>query len=558
VLEDIFLRCDQEGSQATTTFHLTPIVVVVGPNGSGKSLLLRELETFFIPRHLWGISERVLVDRVTLNVDWEAVRTDSYVFTEDEQNKRQWGTTGTFQAFKFDPRIQGEQRFNAIGLDQITQAAAGNVGILEQVMANLLAVYTIRLDGRTRFQLISPRSTDDLQARPTSHLSVIFRNPAVRLTVRRLVYDAFGTYFVIDPTAIQQLRIRLSTCPPSRDEEEQSLTEEARRFHAAAQLIENCSDGVQAYTGIMCAMCAGSYKLTLIDEPEAFLHPPLARRLGRETARLAGENGGQLLAATHSSDFLLGCVESGWPVTVLRMSYVNRSAQPRLVDPQQLLRFLKHPLFRSANVVSGLFHDGVVVTESDNDRAFYSEIYGRLRQEELGLPDILFLNAQNKQTAREIFGPLRRFGVPAAVVFDIDIIKDRFSETLDAAQVPTPSRAPWGQWRSAVKDAFVAADIDMKQPYALNRLPSDTQTAANDLFDQLDQYGVFVVRNGELEAWLASVGITAKKTDWAVAMLERLGEPKGSTAYIPTGDDDVRRFVRDIAVWVRSPARKGT
>jgi ABC-type cobalamin/Fe3+-siderophores transport system ATPase subunit len=558
VLEDIFLRCGQEGCQATTTFHLTPIVVVVGPNGSGKSLLLRELETFFIPRHMWGISERVLVDRVTLNVDWEVVRSDSHVFTEDEQNKRQWGATGTFQAFRFDPRIQGEQRFAAIGTDQITQAAAGNVGILEQVMANLLAVYTIRLDGRTRFQLISPRNTDDLQARPTSHLSVIFRNPAVRLTVRRLVYDAFGTYFVIDPTAIQQLRIRLSTCPPSRDEEEQSLTEEARRFHAAAQLIENCSDGVQAYTGIMCAMCAGSYKLTLIDEPEAFLHPPLARRLGRETARLAGENGRQLLAATHSSDFLLGCVESGWPVTVLRMGYVNRSAQPKLVDPQQLVRFLKHPLFRSANVVSGLFHDGVVVTESDNDRAFYSEIHGRLRQEELGLPDILFLNAQNKQTAREIFGPLRRFGVPAAAVFDIDIIKDRFSETLDAAQVPTPSRAPWGQWRSAVKDAFVVADIDMKQPYALNRLPGDTQTAANDLFDQLDQYGVFVVRNGELEAWLASAGITAKKTDWAVAMLERLGESKDSTAYIPTGDDDVWRFVRDIAAWVRSPARKGT
>jgi hypothetical protein len=240
------------------------------------------------------------------------------------------------------------------------------------------------------------------------------------------------------------------------------------------------------------------------------------------------------------------------------MSYANRSAQPKLVDPQQLLRFLKHPLFRSANVVSGLFHDGVVVTESDNDRAFYSEIYSRIRQEEPGLPDVLFLNAQNKQTAREIFGPLRRFGVPAVAVLDIDVIKDRFSETLHAAGVPMASQGPWGQWRSVVKGAFESAGIDMKERNALTKLPSDAQNAANDLFDQLDQYGVFVVRNGEVEAWLANLGITSKKTDWAVAILERLGEPAGSPNYVGTGNDDVWSFVRDIAAWVRDSRRKGT
>ncbi len=240
------------------------------------------------------------------------------------------------------------------------------------------------------------------------------------------------------------------------------------------------------------------------------------------------------------------------------MSYTNRSAQPRVVDSHQLLRFLKHPLFRSANVVSGMFHDGVVVTESDNDRAFYSEIYSRVRQDEPGLPDILFLNAQNKQTAREIFGPLRRFGVPAAAVLDIDVIKDKFSETLDAAGVPAPSQAPWGMWRRVVKDAFESAAIDMKQRYALARLSSDAQTAANDLFDQLAQYGVFVVRNGEVEAWLPNLNVTSKKTDWAVAMLERLGEPMKSPDYVPTGNDDVWRFVRDIVAWVGNPRRKGT
>ena len=41
---------------------------------------------------------------------------------------------------------------------------------------------------------------------------------------------------------------------------------------------------------------------------------------------------------------------------------------------------------RSANVVSALFHDGVVVTEGDNDRVFYAEIYHRLASQEKGYP----------------------------------------------------------------------------------------------------------------------------------------------------------------------------
>jgi len=43
--------------------------------------------------------------------------------------------------------------------------------------------------------------------------------------------------------------------------------------------------------------------ITLLDEPEAFLHPPQMRRLS-ET--LSSEVKGQLIVATHSSDILRG------------------------------------------------------------------------------------------------------------------------------------------------------------------------------------------------------------------------------------------------------------
>jgi len=50
----------------------------------------------------------------------------------------------------------------------------------------------------------------------------------------------------------------------------------------------------------------------------------------------------------------------------------------------------------------------LLLTESDNDRAFYAEIYYRLAEQEKGYPSLLFVNAQNKQTIRDIIGPCAR------------------------------------------------------------------------------------------------------------------------------------------------------
>ena len=43
---------------------------------------------------------------------------------------------------------------------------------------------------------------------------------------------------------------------------------------------------------------------------------------------------------------------------------------------------------------------------------------------EWGIPNCLFLNAQNKQTVRTVIRPLRQLGIPAAGIVDIDVLKD--------------------------------------------------------------------------------------------------------------------------------------
>ncbi len=100
---------------------------------------------------------------------------------------------------------------------------------------------------------------------------------------------------------------------------------------------------------------------------------------------------------------------------------------------------MRDPLLRSSGAINGIFYEAVVVTEADRDRAFYDEINHRnVTFSKEGIRDCLFLNAQNWQTTARIVGPLRRLGVAAAAIIDLDIVSNdksaSFQTLLEAAQ----------------------------------------------------------------------------------------------------------------------------
>jgi hypothetical protein len=549
LLEEITLKFTEAGD---LTLDCSVTTIFVGPNNAGKSLLLRELQA-------------------TLNApgfphDLKLLK--DYTFT--------WPTPGNL-----DSTLEKFTAPNNLGLppDRIVLRKVDPGGTVDQVeltrtvvvdivsqktnkqwfAAHVVRFGVIRLDGRSRFVLTDDQQGGDLLAPPTNVLSHLFANDAARKKAREIVKDAFGVYLTIDPTYVGNLRIKLSTVAPPSDE--QSLNQQARDFHRAALHIKDASDGVQAFTGIVAAVLSGEFHTILVDEPEAFLHPPLARKLGRHLTRIAANRGGTLMAATHSADFLMGCVEAGKPVQVVRLEHQNGKSNGRLVDAAKLSQFFRSPLMRSANVIGGLFHDGVVVTESDNDRAFYAEVYHRLAAENEDYPAILFVNAQNKQTMRDIVGPLREFGIPAAAIADIDLVKDGgkvWGSWMDACQIPSALHAGLGQNRASIKQALNDSGKDMNRDGGIEILGVADKTAAQHFFDQLDKFGLFAVRRGELESWLPSLGVSGKKTDWTVAMLQALGDDPAKTEYIKPANGDVWDFMRAIVAWIQDPGRAGT
>lgn len=255
---------------------------------------------------------------------------------------------------------------------------------------------------------------------------MLFRNDVKRKRVRDIVKDALNFIFTVDPTNPGHVRVRLNNREPASTEEERGLHEHAVAYHSKSSPIEHASDGVKAFVGIIAELIAGDPKVLLIDEPEAFLHPSIAVRLGKELALAASGADKKLFVSTHSPFFLMGCVQAGTEVNVILLTYRNSVPTARLLPSADLLPLMRNPLLRAIGVLSGLFYECVVVTESDSDRVFYQEINERLLSSgnDRGIPNCLFLNAQNKQTLHIILKPLRQLGIPVAAIADIDVLKE--------------------------------------------------------------------------------------------------------------------------------------
>ncbi|MEH1918822.1 AAA family ATPase [Nostoc sp.] len=251
---------------------ITPITVFVGPSNSGKSKVLSEIYYYCTNGQLNVtdvILEKIEFDRFTVEAGEEKIK-----------------------KFTLQPRMGEALSPNHIILGKKgTRHQVPKQNLLDALQnpnqqANLfcqwyLSFNTLLLDGKSRINLIAQQSAGDLQQSPQTSFQVLFHDDAKRYEVRRIIYDAFGTYFVIDPTSLGQFRLRLSSRPPKTDIEERGIHEEAVQFHSKALPVEQASDGVKALTGIITEIIAGDPAILLIDEPEAFLYPPLAFKLGK-------------------------------------------------------------------------------------------------------------------------------------------------------------------------------------------------------------------------------------------------------------------------------------
>ena len=553
MIKNIILKFGRTSASQAETISTTPITVFVGPNNSGKSKVLSEIHRFCT--HGNQNQNDVIIDKIEFDTyDSE---------TAEEIIKKVTLKPYRNETLQPDHIIVGKRGArNQLRKNLLITALINPNSKTDRFCQWYLAFNTIILDGTNRINLINEQNAGDLQQPATTSFQQLFRDDEKRKEVRRIINDAFGNYFVVDPTNLGKLRIKLSGKEPASSIEERGIHDEAVKFHAAATPIDINSDGVKAFTGMITEIIAGDPSILLIDEPEAFLHPSLSYKLGKEISQASLSTEKRLFVSTHSSNFVMGCIQSSAPVNIVRLTYRNGMATARILPNDDILRLMRNPLLRSTGVLEGLFYETVIVTESDADRAFYQEINDRLLRfkPENGIPNCLFINAQNKQTVQTIIKPLRELGIPAVGIVDIDIIKDggkNWSNFLNSGFIPEISHQSFASLRVAVKQKLDATGKDMKRDGGVTLLSQADEEAANNLLNQLNEYGLFVVRLGELESWLKHLDAAGHGPNWLIEVFEKMGEDPDSNSYLLPTDNDVWEFIGDIKSWCFKPDKKG-
>jgi hypothetical protein len=203
------------------------------------------------------------------------------------------------------------------------------------------------------------------------------------------------------------------------------------------------------------AILSSKRPVTLVDEPEAFLHPPQAFQVGRFLARQASE-ARQIFVATHSADVLRGILAERSDLSVIRLNrHAHRLSLHRL-DPDELKEIVCDPLLSSARVFEGLFYSAAMIVEADADARFYHAV-ARRRHPEL---DVHVVNADNKQTVPKIIRHYRRMGIPAAAVVDLDVLNNsgEFSTQCEACFMSEVETAEVVDLQQRIKNSIESSD----------------------------------------------------------------------------------------------------
>lgn len=550
MIEELSLILGSSGANSSLTLHPGSVTIFVGPNNSGKSLILAEIFDYCSNGHPKPYS---LLEKAEFTF-----RTEEEITKELNSLKIGELGAGAFRYGKTNPSTGSFVQYEANPL----HVFQWQTDSFPSFARHYLSLYVARLNAKGRFSLTDAVSGGDLLGPPNNYLTSLFQNDSVRNEVRRIVKEAFGLSFVIDPTKPGDFRIRLSRRDPVDSTEEQALDARARKFHSDAIDIEQFSDGVKAFTGLILAALIGDAKCLLIDDPEAFLHPSLSHKLGKELSTIMRQREGNLFVSTHSANFLMGCIQSGTNVNIVRLTYANDNATGKLLKAEDIEILMREPLLRSAGVLEALFVSYVVVTEGDTDRAFYQEINERLlainRKE--GISDGLFINAQNKQTVWNIVSPLRKLGIPTAAIVDIDVIKDggkEWTKVLEGSFVPKAMHSAMHSHRQSINAEFKNSKKDMKAEGGMEILGESEKAACSELFSTLADYGTFIVPNGEVESWLKGLGVVRRKSEWLIAMFKRLGADPNSNDYVVPATGDVWEFIGLIERWITDEKRKG-
>ena len=486
-------------SDATSvTVAANDVVLVVGPNNAGKSAGLRAIRD--------KLQNAANTSPVLQSL--EIQRTGSLDLFKS------WLSGWTVQQFGSPP---DNPILQALGHAMHQSQAHSEWQRSDHILGQLSRWFCHLLSADERLQICNPPGNIALaRDNPNHPIHFLLRDDKLESRLSAKFRKAFGVDLVVHRNAGNQVPLHIGERPTPASGEDRVSISYIERLEKLPTLHTQ-GDGMRSFAGVLLATSVGRESIMLIDEPEAFLHPPQARLLGTTLVQDRNKER-QLFIATHSTDILRGVLDSESPdVKVIRIRRNGNKNSVRLLSNEQIKELWGDPLLRYSNILDGLFHESVVVCEADADCRFYAAVLDAVmpgKTDDAKRPDLMFTHCGGKARLPVVIRALREVDVPVIAVADFDVLSEQ--EPLKSI-----AEALGLDWAEIEKDwRIVKAAVDSKKP--------DLNT--DDVKKEID--ALFIAINTPIFPPKAKTDIQVilkRSSPWAHAKL--VGK-----AFVPSGD----------------------
>ena len=436
----VWLKNMKFSDGSVITLNKDDVVVIVGPNNSGKSACLRGIRDL--------ICVNGAISKVVSSLELQREGTHEELIS--------WLDTFTVKA-KSDVNNPVFQAFET-GFsfrDSMVYWNREN-SCLEQM--GRFFCYLLNADERLSGS--KPTASIAVAREPSHHpIHYLYQNDKLEEKLSGQFRKAFGVDLIVHRCAGNIIPLLTGDRPKVGPNEDRVSYNYIRKLNGLEEL-QNQGDGMRSFASIVLFTMVGKESVLLVDEPEAFLHPPQARLLGK---MLVSDKpaGRQLFISTHSGDVLRGILDANRPnVRVLRIRRTGAVNAVKELKSESIQELWKDPLLRYSNILDGLFHEQVVVCEGDGDARFFSAVMDAVAEQkgtDARRPDIMFTHCGGKARLPMVVRALRAVEVPIKAVADIDVLNNNhpLQAIIEAAE---------GNWDDLKQDwSIVKKQVDSKK-----------------------------------------------------------------------------------------------
>lgn len=389
----------------TLQFDKNDIVVLVGPNNAGKSATLKEAATLLRTKNNKG---KVLKD---ITIEKEGDESEFFIHLQSFSTKHYGGDP--------HPHYQG------FGYNIYEPSAKSLWANYKNGLGDLFSLFVNTLSTEQRIQAANPANNIKLTTQAIQHpIHFLQKDDTLEQRFSEYFRQAFGTDLIVHRNAGSEVPLYIGEKPIPKAGEDRVSSSYLRELEKL-DLLHEQGDGMRSFVGVLLNAFISNHSILFIDEPEAFLHPPQARLLGKMLAKDL-PSARQLFLATHSEDFLKGLLDANISnlkiIRIQRDGSINRVSSLTSSDIDSIWN---DSLLRHSNVLNGLFHSKVIICESDSDCRFFSAVLSaQYDNTNLIAPDILFIHCGGKHRIPTAIKALKKLNVPIKVISDFDVLND--------------------------------------------------------------------------------------------------------------------------------------